>query len=154
MPTYRTDDRPHCSRCTTALAQEDAFFSTSGQLLCRICANVAQLAETERRIEIDAAPLLVPGRAWNKRGYWALAPTVLVTVGCVVQLLEHLVTGGSCSELACLGLVLLPWFGMALSIPCGVAAVLLVPERHRLRVALISVGAFALMLGTCAAPLM
>jgi len=135
------------------MVESEGQFAKSGELLCRVCANTMMIAETSQHLALSGAPAWAPDRPDSRSGYWALAPIAFFTLASLLQLLEHFVSPSSCSELGCIGLVLVPMLGIAISLPCAIVAVMKVPAAARRRVAFAAFGAMLLLLGTCVAPI-
>ncbi len=130
----------------------EGVYTSTGELVCRLCANTRLIAETDRQVARNAAPAWAPDRP-DTAGYWALAPIAVFTLWSVAQSLQHWAGGRGCSELSCMSLVLVPALGILVSLPCTIVAVMKLPAAMRRRGAFAAFGAMLLMLGTCVAPL-
>ncbi len=148
---YREDERPRCESCELVLAEGQSFYAPDGRAVCRTCNSRALVAQSDAELEADrhrslglgsrGAPRVERSPVW---GSMLLAPSALFGIGAVLAAVEHAWSGGSCSELGCLGIALLALGGLLFGSPTALLGVVLLPARLRLLggvVALVALGA-------------
>ncbi len=150
--TYRADERARCITCGQALVTSESVYSPSGELWCRRCSNTALVARTSAAVAEETYDRGTAGARAGAGRPW-LVPGAIFTLLCGLQLAEHWASGAGCSEMSCIGLVLLPWIGMLVTAPTAFIGTLLAPPRDRHKVLLAGLAMMGIMLGTCVAPL-
>jgi len=155
--SYRTDERTRCLACNQALAPEAAVYSTEGELQCRLCFNAALVARDSSLVSRAAARRQPPQAGalgertpGSRTGHWWLLPGAVTSLLCMAQLIEHWASGDGCSELSCIGLLLLPLASLAIGCPTALIALFVVDSRDRARVATAGLAMVLVALGTCA----
>ena len=149
---YRADTRARCSTCTAPITANDGVFAPSGELQCRVCSNTALVQRTSAAVAAETYDRGIASPGWA-HARWLLLPGAALCAICVLQLLHHWANPRSCSEMGCVGLILVPWLGLAVTGPTTFAAALVAPGQDRAKIVLGGLGLIMVMTLTCAAPL-
>jgi hypothetical protein len=145
---YRQDDRPRCESCESVLAVSEGVYAPDGRLVCRTCNSRTLVAQSDSELAADRVRTLrrkdrdAPRR--ERSPVWGsvlIAPSVLFGIGALLAVLEHSLSGGSCSELGCFGVALLALGGLIFGSLPALIGVVLLPARLRLRGAGVALGA-------------
>ncbi len=153
--SYRADDRDRCVRCDTPVTPGEVFFSHAGDGLCRPCSSLATIAETRARLQADHHEPRIErprSRARAVAAYLLLAPIAAVGPWSAVAAIDFWLSPRSCSELACIDLLLVPLLGLVVGGPCALTAVFVARHERRPTVAIIAAVATAWCIACIAAP--
>jgi hypothetical protein len=153
---YRQDDRSRCESCELVLAVSEGIYAPDGRVVCRTCNSRALVAQSDAELEANrhrSLGLTSRGTPRPERspiwGWVFIGPSVLFGAGSLLTALEHVWSGGSCSELGCIGVALFALGGLVLASLPALLGVLLLPSGQRLRGGLVALAA----LGACGASL-
>jgi hypothetical protein len=145
---YRVDERVRCERCEAVLAESEGTYGADGLRLCRVCHSASLIEHTERSLvdERGRAAALGPAWAgWRERSAWwgwsLMSPAILCALAALSIWVEHEVSGGSCSELGCLGTALAAMAGVIVGVPSVLIGVVVLPAGLRVRGLLIGIAA-------------